>query len=61
MPKEYIYEPWTAPPGIQRKAKCIIGRDYPKPGLLSTIYYALSLVIHHYLDPVVFSKGFVVS
>uniref|UniRef100_A0A6N2MUC6 Photolyase/cryptochrome alpha/beta domain-containing protein n=1 Tax=Salix viminalis TaxID=40686 RepID=A0A6N2MUC6_SALVM len=31
MPKEYIYEPWTAPPGIQRKAKCIIGRDYPKP------------------------------
>ncbi|CAK7356595.1 unnamed protein product [Dovyalis caffra] len=31
MPKEYIYEPWTAPPSIQRKAKCIIGRDYPKP------------------------------
>ncbi|XP_051135746.1 (6-4)DNA photolyase isoform X2 [Andrographis paniculata] len=31
MPKEYIYEPWTAPPGIQLKAKCIIGKDYPKP------------------------------
>ncbi|CAI9114035.1 OLC1v1014654C1 [Oldenlandia corymbosa var. corymbosa] len=31
MPKEYIYEPWTAPPSIQRKAKCIIGVDYPKP------------------------------
>ncbi|KAM1060515.1 hypothetical protein FF1_025069 [Malus domestica] len=31
MPKEYIYEPWTAPESIQKKAKCIIGRDYPKP------------------------------
>ncbi|KAL5823131.1 hypothetical protein ACOSQ4_021031 [Xanthoceras sorbifolium] len=31
MPKEYIYEPWTAPISIQKKAKCIIGRDYPKP------------------------------
>lgn len=35
MPKEYIYEPWTAPPSIQAKAKCIIGKDYPKPGQLS--------------------------
>ena len=34
MPKEYIYEPWTAPMSIQVKAKCIIGKDYPKPGLL---------------------------
>lgn len=32
MPKEYIYEPWTAPLSIQTKAKCIIGKDYPKPG-----------------------------
>ncbi|GKV35804.1 hypothetical protein SLEP1_g44016 [Rubroshorea leprosula] len=32
MPDEYIYEPWTAPLSIQTKAKCIIGRDYPKPG-----------------------------
>ncbi|KAH0734507.1 hypothetical protein KY285_010214 [Solanum tuberosum] len=31
MPKEYIYEPWTAPISVQRKAKCIIGIDYPKP------------------------------
>ncbi|KAK9923226.1 hypothetical protein M0R45_031655 [Rubus argutus] len=31
MPKEYIYEPWTAPLSIQNTAKCIIGRDYPKP------------------------------
>ncbi|CAK9164838.1 unnamed protein product [Ilex paraguariensis] len=31
MPKEYIYEPWTAPLSIQSKAKCIIGKDYPKP------------------------------
>ncbi|KAK4794641.1 hypothetical protein SAY86_012635 [Trapa natans] len=30
MPKEYIYEPWTAPLGVQTKAKCIIGKDYPK-------------------------------
>ncbi|KAL6604550.1 hypothetical protein ACP70R_042977 [Stipagrostis hirtigluma subsp. patula] len=31
MPKEYIYEPWTAPLSIQKKANCIIGEDYPKP------------------------------
>ncbi|KAL0415317.1 UNVERIFIED_CONTAM: (6-4)DNA photolyase [Sesamum latifolium] len=31
MPKEYIYEPWTAPLSIQVKVKCIIGKDYPKP------------------------------
>ncbi|KAJ4718316.1 (6-4)DNA photolyase [Melia azedarach] len=31
MPKEYIYEPWAAPLSIQTKAKCIIGKDYPKP------------------------------
>ncbi|GAA0149276.1 DNA photolyase [Lithospermum erythrorhizon] len=31
MPKEYIYEPWTAPLSIQQKARCIIGVDYPKP------------------------------
>ncbi|XP_065865402.1 (6-4)DNA photolyase isoform X2 [Euphorbia lathyris] len=34
MPKEYIYEPWTAPLSIQTKAKCIIGKDYPKPVVL---------------------------
>ncbi|KAL6559841.1 (6-4)DNA photolyase [Orobanche gracilis] len=31
MPKEYIYEPWTAPLSIQVKAKCLIGKDYPNP------------------------------
>ncbi|KAJ8445570.1 hypothetical protein Cgig2_012458 [Carnegiea gigantea] len=31
IPKEYIYEPWTAPKSIQIKAKCIIGKDYPSP------------------------------
>lgn len=38
MPKEYIYEPWTAPLSIQNKAKCIIGRDYPKPGQFCHYY-----------------------
>lgn len=37
MPKEYIYEPWTAPISVQRKAKCIIGLDYPKPGQLFSL------------------------
>ncbi|KZV26106.1 (6-4)DNA photolyase [Dorcoceras hygrometricum] len=31
MPENYIYEPWTAPLSVQAKAKCIIGKDYPKP------------------------------
>ncbi|MCO5566787.1 hypothetical protein L7F22_020467 [Adiantum nelumboides] len=31
MPKAYIYEPWTAPLEVQKKAGCIIGKDYPKP------------------------------
>ncbi|KAH7681761.1 (6-4)DNA photolyase protein [Dioscorea alata] len=31
MPKKYIYEPWSAPLSVQEKAKCVIGRDYPKP------------------------------
>ncbi|KAA8541877.1 hypothetical protein F0562_023029 [Nyssa sinensis] len=31
MPKEYIYEPWSAPLSVQTQAKCIIGKDYPKP------------------------------
>ncbi|KAM7256872.1 hypothetical protein ACFE04_012613 [Oxalis oulophora] len=31
MPREYIYEPWTAPLSVQTKAKCIVGKDYPKP------------------------------
>nr|GEX07918.1 hypothetical protein [Tanacetum cinerariifolium] len=31
MPKEYTYEPWTAPLSVQAKANCIIGIDYLKP------------------------------
>ena len=31
MPKKYIYQPWEAPADVQKKAKCIIGVDYPKP------------------------------
>ncbi|KAG2649360.1 hypothetical protein PVAP13_1NG108400 [Panicum virgatum] len=31
MSREYIYEPWTAPLSIHKKAKCIICKDYPKP------------------------------
>jgi hypothetical protein len=31
FPAKYIYEPWTAPMDVQRKANCIIGQDYPKP------------------------------
>jgi cryptochrome len=31
MPQKYIYEPWTAPLEVQRKAKCIVGTDYPRP------------------------------
>ena len=32
-PAKYIYEPWNAPLDIQKKAKCIIGTDYPEPML----------------------------
>lgn len=31
MPSKYIYEPWTAPLDVQRRANCIIGQDYPRP------------------------------
>jgi cryptochrome len=31
IPTKYIYEPWKAPLNIQQTAKCIIGKDYPKP------------------------------
>ena len=31
IPVDYIYEPWTAPINIQKKANCIIGKDYPEP------------------------------
>ena len=31
MPAKYIYEPWTAPADVQKKAGCVIGVDYPPP------------------------------
>ena len=31
FPDKYIYAPHTAPLEVQRKAKCIIGKDYPFP------------------------------
>eukprot|EP00850_Spirogloea_muscicola_P021010 SM000233S07981 [mRNA] locus=s233:104774:108110:+ [translate_table: standard] len=31
MPPQYIYEPWKAPMEVQKKANCIIGKDYPHP------------------------------
>ena len=31
FPDKYIYAPWTAPPLVQEKAKCIIGKNYPLP------------------------------
>ncbi|KAJ9115883.1 hypothetical protein QFC22_005026 [Naganishia vaughanmartiniae] len=33
MPDKYIYAPHLAPLGVQQKAKCIIGQDYPSPML----------------------------
>lgn len=41
MPKEYIYEPWTAPLSVQEKARCIVGKDYPKPGEKKEVLYLL--------------------
>jgi len=31
FPTSYIYEPWTAPIQVQKKAGVIIGKDYPEP------------------------------
>mmetsp|Transcript_28797 Transcript_28797/g.65075 ORF Transcript_28797/g.65075 Transcript_28797/m.65075 type:complete len:170 (-) Transcript_28797:65-574(-) len=31
MPSKYIYAPWEAPLEVQKAAKCIVGKDYPKP------------------------------
>lgn len=28
-PVEHIYEPWNAPLEVQKKAGCIVGKDYP--------------------------------
>lgn len=31
VPGEYIHQPWTMPPKVQRASGCIIGLDYPAP------------------------------
>ena len=31
MPLLYLFEPWKAPVEVQRKAGCVVGRDYPPP------------------------------
>lgn len=31
FPAKYIFEPWTAPLDVQRKAGCIVGEHYPAP------------------------------
>lgn len=31
MPLQYLYEPWKAPASVQKQAKCVVGKDYPKP------------------------------
>jgi deoxyribodipyrimidine photo-lyase len=31
VPNEYLSQPWTMPPEIQKEAHCIIGQDYPAP------------------------------
>mmetsp|Transcript_25798 Transcript_25798/g.83314 ORF Transcript_25798/g.83314 Transcript_25798/m.83314 type:complete len:566 (+) Transcript_25798:85-1782(+) len=37
FPSKYIYEPWKAPIAEQKKAGCIIGKDYPKPLVLHEV------------------------
>ncbi|MDQ6606575.1 MAG: DNA photolyase family protein [Actinomycetota bacterium] len=31
VPDEFLAEPWTMPPEVQREAGCVIGQDYPGP------------------------------
>lgn len=31
MPAKFIYKPWTAPLDVQKKAGCMVGKDYPSP------------------------------
>lgn len=42
VPKEFIFEPWTMPHGLQRKIGVIIGDTYPQPVVdhLATARYA---------------------
>jgi len=31
LPAEFIHTPWLAPAEVQRRAGCVVGRDYPTP------------------------------
>ena len=31
FPKKYIHEPWLASTEVQKRAGCVIGKDYPVP------------------------------
>jgi deoxyribodipyrimidine photo-lyase len=31
VPDAFIHEPWKMPPEAQRRARCVVGRDYPAP------------------------------
>ncbi len=31
VPDEHIHEPWTMSEAVQRKARCLVGKDYPAP------------------------------
>lgn len=31
MPAKHIMAPWEAPMDVQKAAKCVVGKDYPKP------------------------------
>ncbi len=31
VPDRYLAEPWTMPDEVQRRANCMIGKDYPRP------------------------------
>ena len=31
LPVKYMFEPWKAPFEVQKKARCIVGDDYPEP------------------------------
>ena len=31
LPLKYLFEPWKAPMRVQKRARCIVGEDYPEP------------------------------
>jgi deoxyribodipyrimidine photo-lyase len=31
LPERWLAEPWKAPEGVQRSARCVIGDNYPEP------------------------------